>query len=159
MKRLAFVLLLLPLPAPAEMEPLDDGTMAGVDGADGITLDIYWRLDADAAGNRTGNNSLPVRLAGQSAWLIFHNNSGAMRVEDLRFDIEDTPAALGPVTPALKVTPAGPWTFDNWRIDEVSIGSSAASAPGENGKIAHFETDATWRFGSNTAAWFFQYEP
>lgn len=144
------------------MEALDDGELREQKAQDGLSVRLEWRLNADTNGTPLAGsaNSIPIKWAGQNEYLIFHKNTGKFVAEEIRFDVTDTPAALGPVVKkALKVTIPGALTFTKWRIDEVSIGDTPNASQGQNGKIVGFETNATFRFGTNTAAYFFDYTP
>lgn len=152
-------LLVCTLPAQA-LEALDEGTLREQDAQAGLSFRVEWRLNADTAGNPIGGaNSLPLQSTGQNEFLILHGSTGKFVANQINLDLVDTPVALGPVKPALKVTLPGALEYTKWRINEISIGTTADAPPGQNGKIIGFETNATFRFGASTAAYLFNYTP
>lgn len=161
MKHLLALLWLASVPALA-LETLDDNSLRDTQARDGLSVKLEWRLNADANGDPLAvtANSIPLQSAGQSEYLIFHKNTGKFVADEIRFDVADTPAALGAVTKkAMKVTFPGALTLTKWKIDEVSIGLTPDAPQGQNGKIVGFETNATFRFGATTAAYLFDYTP
>lgn len=148
------------LPAHA-LEALDEFALREQDAQAGLSLGIVWRVNADTAGNPLGGtvNSLPLQSTGQNEYLILHGNSGKFVASKIDLDLVSTPVAVGPVKPALKVTLPGALEYTRWRIDEISIGTTADAPPGQNGKIVGFETNAVFRFGATTAAYLFNYTP
>lgn len=146
------------------LEAMDESAMSSESGQDGLSLRLEWRLNATADGTPDfsgGNNSIALKSNGQNEYLMFHKNSGTFIAREMRLDVGQTPASLSTsgtvIKDALIFSVPGALEFKKWRIDEISIGTSPTSAPGQNGLIAGFETNATWRFGPNTKAYLFPY--
>lgn len=160
--------LLLPLcllsTAGHALEALDEVALSAESGQDGLSARLEWRLNAAADGTADfsgGNNSIAIKSNGQNEYLMFHKNSGVFIGHEMRLDVGPTPASLSSSGSVIKdafiLSMPGALEFKKWRIDEISIGTTATSAPGQNGLIAGFETNAIFRFGANTKAYFFTY--
>lgn len=157
MKNLFYVLLLLPIFSNAELITLEDEELQKVEGKSGITINARIDLGAGSRISYTSdyaNIDYNTAAVDKSYWLVFHELTGGIEFEGLKFDLVDT---FGPTQSDEAIV----WTmperieFNQLDIEGLYLADTNVVAGGNDRYIMGLSLDGSLYLPAQTKAYVF----